>query len=109
MYCPVDHASLRRVELPDGPSAFACDKCAGHWVRFGDYLAWRERQPGDLPFQPDAGGEIAATATTVGVRRCPDCDYVLTRYQVGHGVGFSIDRCGNCNGIWLDTREWETL
>jgi Zn-finger nucleic acid-binding protein len=111
MNCPVDQRPLGRIELESTLPAFECAACAGHWLRFGDYLAWRERQPEDLPELPAAVDplETALAAPPAGPRWCPDCTYLLTRYHVGRGVAFTLDRCGNCNGVWLDRAEWETL
>jgi Zn-finger nucleic acid-binding protein len=111
MNCPVDQRPLGRVTIDSALPAFQCAHCAGHWLRFGDYLAWRERQPGDQPEVPAASTapEMVFDATPNGLRRCPDCAHVLTRYQVGHGVSFALDRCGNCNGVWLDRAEWDEL
>lgn len=109
MNCPVDHGSLRSAALASGLSAFECTTCAGHWLRFGDYLAWRERQPGDQPAVPSDATTEHEAATTASVRRCPDCAYLLTRYALGHDLAFSLDRCGHCNGIWFDKAEWTVL
>ena len=113
MNCPVDQRPLRRVEIAAGLAAFECAACAGHRLRFGEYLMWRERQSGDAPEQPppDAAppDEITVYASAGPARRCPDCGYLLTRYRVGHGIHFALDRCGNCNGVWLDRAEWDTL
>ncbi len=109
MNCPVDNASLRTTSLESGLSGFECASCGGTWLRFGDYLAWRERQPGDQPeAQPEATDALEPT-NAAGVRRCPDCAYLLTRYAVGHAVGFSLDRCARCNGVWFDREEWNVL
>ena len=40
---------------------------------------------------------------------CPECGKILTRYRVGHGADFFIDRCAACGGIWLDANEWQSL
>ena len=112
MDCPVDKRPLRRLELEAGLPAFECGSCTGRWIRFGDYLAWRERQPGDTPEVPadaNGAGEVATGSPGGSVRRCPDCGYLLTRYRAGHGVPFTLDRCGHCNGVWLDSTEWEAL
>lgn len=109
MNCPVDHESLRAASLGSGLSAFECPTCGGHWVRFGDYLAWRERQTDEQPAVPSGANAELAAGNTAGVRRCPDCAYLLTRYALGHGLTFSLDRCGRCNGIWFDREEWEVL
>lgn len=112
MDCPVDRHALRHTQLEDGLQAFECPECTGRWLRFGEYLTWRERNPEDTPevppeLVPDLGA--APESGFSGVRRCPDCDYLLTRFRVGHGVPFMLDRCGHCNGIWMDHAEWETL
>ncbi len=109
MNCPVDHGTLRATSLASALPAFECNTCGGHWLRFGDYLAWREKHPGDQPTMPsDATAELAA-ARAAGVRRCPDCAYLLTRYALGHDLSFSLDRCGRCNGVWFDRAEWRAL
>jgi Zn-finger nucleic acid-binding protein len=40
---------------------------------------------------------------------CAECGKLLSRYRVGHGVNFCIDRCAGCGGIWFDDNEWELL
>jgi Zn-finger nucleic acid-binding protein len=111
MDCPVDQRRLRRLEIEAHLPAFECGDCRGHWLRFGDYLAWRERQPGDRPETTAATQLTPEVAEPRGSapRRCPDCGHLLVRYRVGHGVAFALDRCGNCNGVWLDQAEWEAL
>jgi Zn-finger nucleic acid-binding protein len=112
MECPVDGGALSRVELePGAPSlpGFTCGRCSGHWLRFGDYLNWRERQSRDVPEAPPEERTEVAEGAGGRARRCPDCGYLLTRYRVGRGVGFALDRCGNCNGVWLDAGEWAAL
>lgn len=110
MYCPTDQRSLRRIELLPGLRAHECEGCAGHWLRFGDYLAWREAQAEDQPEVPlQASGISPSDPPSAGPRRCPDCDFLLARYRIGRGIHFTLDRCGNCNGVWLDGSEWATL
>jgi Zn-finger nucleic acid-binding protein len=43
------------------------------------------------------------------IKTCPECNHFLIRYRVGHGLDFSIDRCGACGGLWFDQNEWEIL
>lgn len=42
------------------------------------------------------------------VKVCPESGTIMTRYKVGHGLGFRIDRSVT-GGIWLDPGEWEAL
>ena len=116
MKCPLDQQALKHDDIEPGLPAYACPTCEGHWVRFGDYLTWRDQQPGEYPTTsgltpseptPVIGGEPPKHGSVP--RRCADCDYLLTRFRVGHGVSFYLDRCGNCNGVWLDQGEWAGL
>src|SRR4051812_5723131 len=110
MNCPVDNGPLTRTELAPDLPAFDCSRCRGRWLRYGDYLGWRERQGADVPETPDQSGTTAyAPEPATPARRCPDCGRFLTRFSVGHGIPFTLDQCGQCNGVWLDEREWETL
>ena len=109
MKCPVDDGPLARVRLDAALPAFQCSACHGHWMRFGDYLGWREQQAENVPETLAELPALQPEEWAGGVRRCPDCRILLSRYYVGRGVPFSLDQCGRCNGIWLDGREWETL
>jgi Zn-finger nucleic acid-binding protein len=109
MRCPADGGSLTRVRLDAALPAFQCESCSGHWLRFGDYLGWREHQPANVPEVPSAEPPTQSESRDSGVRRCPDCAALLTRYRIGHGVPFALDQCDRCNGIWLDGDEWEAL
>ena len=75
MDCPNDGAPLTRVDLEAGEpglTGFTCGRCAGHWLRFGDYLAWRERQPGDVPeVAAEDAGRSSDIAGKLGVYELP--------------------------------------
>lgn len=110
MNCPIDNGPLTRTALTNDLPAFECSRCHGRWIRYGDYLGWRERQGADVPVTPhDPEASGPAPEPALGARRCPDCNRFLTRYRVGHGIPFSLDQCNQCNGVWLDASEWETL
>lgn len=110
MHCPVckPTKSLELAPLEEGKlSARRCPSCNGHWIRPADFWRWRALV-GDMP--EVAVSDAARTAPEAGgLRLCPDCDHVLGRYKVGHGIGFTVDRCRNCEGAWLDGGEWEAL
>lgn len=111
MRCPVckppeglTHDSLEQGQL----TTRRCPNCNGHWIRNADYWKWRAYQPQNLPIVPAEDGPSTAPESG-GLRVCPDCDHVLARYQVGHGVMFTVDRCRHCEGAWLDGGEWDAL
>jgi Zn-finger nucleic acid-binding protein len=33
----------------------------------------------------------------------------MAKFKVGRSLDFSLDRCGQCGGIWFDKNEWEIL
>ena len=81
-------------------------------MRFGDYLTWRERHADGATGASEGVSDVeeqALTDTSPSLRRCPDGGHVLLRYRIGHGVPFSLDRCGACNGVWFDRAEWASL
>jgi len=87
-----------------------CPSCSGHWVSAVQYWKWREASPPKPPQRPtDAGPVELPVSDTAKAKLCPECQRLLTRFKVGHGLSFAIDRCGTCAGIWLDANEWENL
>lgn len=111
MRCPVcePRQSLEITALEDGHLvARQCVACGGHWVRTADYWRWRAMSGSNAPVTPPPDEPVPAQEAH-GLRRCPDCDYVLARYSVGHAVPFGVDRCRNCDGVWLDRDEWAQL
>jgi Zn-finger nucleic acid-binding protein len=115
MNCPVCQPSavLECYTLEPHLLAWQCPKCTGHWIRLADYWRWRAQAKVERDTRPD---ELAtampapdAESDTHGLKRCPDCQYILGRFKVGHNVAFALDRCRNCNGSWLDRDEWAAL
>ena len=99
--------TLERAELQPLLPCFRCPRCAGQWIRGEHYFRWLEhpdRKHTDV--NPNVVGEPHDSKRAM---ICPECGKLLSRYRVGHGVSFSIDRCAGCGGIWLDANEWETL
>ena len=41
-------------------------------------------------------------------RVCPESGRIMTRYRIGEGFSFRIDRSPT-GGVWLDRGEWEAL
>ena len=111
MHCPVCTSAnwLEPARLEEGKlSAWRCPACNGHWIRSAEFWRWRAVAGENIAETP--ASETARTAPEAGgLRVCPDCHHVLGRYKVGHGVGFTVDRCRNCEGAWLDGGEWEAL
>lgn len=110
MKCPACSPPQQLVtrSLEPGLTAHQCDRCGGAWLRPGDYATWRATAPASAEVT-GVPMDAKPAIETGGLRRCPDCNYLLGRYRVGHGAGFHVDRCGQCNGTWFDRAEWGAL
>jgi len=109
MKCPVCKTKqCLPVELADGLKAVTCDSCGGHWLSYRNYGAWLKDHGDTLPENPLA--EIEFDVDDVrDAKLCPECQRILLKYKVGHGLDFFVDHCPGCGGIWLDRNEWEAL
>jgi len=112
MHCPVckEATWLEPAPLEEGKlAAWRCSTCNGHWIRNADFWRWRAQVGHNTPETPVSEPPARTAPEAAGLRLCPDCHHVLGRYKVGHGIGFTVDRCRNCDGAWLDGGEWEAL
>jgi Zn-finger nucleic acid-binding protein len=111
MNCPVcaDHPALVTGALEPSLNTHRCPGCGGHWIRLADYWRWRAESGPDLPETPPRPEDATAVHDSRGIKVCPDCRHLMTAYRIGHGIPFTVDRCGHCNGTWLDRDEWTAL
>ena len=110
MNCPVCKATtLVAEELEAGLAGTRCRQCGGRWIEGTRYLAWVAAQGRQLAEKPPDDGVELPVAESGRAKLCPECGRFLTRAKVGHGVGFHLDRCASCGGIWTDANEWEVL
>jgi len=103
------HLRLESIELEPGLTAFRCPETGGHWIPAESYWRWRSK----LPAAELAGESQTAQPAPVSefddvVKLCPESGTVMTRYRVGHGQSFRVER-SHTGGIWLDGGEWEAL
>ena len=103
------HKRLERVELESGLTAFRCPETGGHWIPAENYWRWRSKQPATVVAEDSAAAESVPVSEFDGaVKLCPESGTVMTRYRVGHGQSFRVER-SHTGGIWLDGGEWEAL
>ncbi len=109
MKCPVCQApTLNPATLESDLPAFACSKCGGIYISSNQYLTWiKGHKLG--PEKPPAGPVDAPAWEVNAVKICPECRHLLIRYRVLPDVELYLDHCGQCNGVWLDSHEWEAL
>jgi Zn-finger nucleic acid-binding protein len=109
MRCPVcKNIFLGPVALLEGLPARQCSNCSGVSISSNAYLAWRKTLGHEYP--PKEGAiEIDPSWEVKELKLCPDCGHIMARFKILPDTEFYIDRCRNCNGIWLDHHEWEVL
>jgi Zn-finger nucleic acid-binding protein len=86
-----------------------CTLCEGHYLPSAEYFRWLEQQGENLPEVAADDSEPLTLQETKRGKLCPDCGAILVPYKVGRDTGFSLDRCGQCGGIWFEKNEWATL
>src|SRR5438477_1124844 len=109
MKCPVCKTSpLTPANLEQELPAANCSTCGGNWVSSAQYWTWLEKHGPHIPATPAPPSSVPVTDSK-GAKLCPECGHILIKCKVGHEVGFCIDECGACHGIWLDKNEWDGL
>ncbi len=98
------------TELEDGLMAYRCEESGGYYIPSNCYMRWLSQQPAITPHIPqsDEHEQPEPSDMPPQARICPESGTIMTRYKVGHGFPFMIDR-SITGGIWLDAGEWEAL
>jgi Zn-finger nucleic acid-binding protein len=108
MNCPVcKSTALVSTELEFDLASSRCPSCGGNWIRGAAYWKWLEGHA-NLPERVGTDTDLSVSESSKFVD-CPECNFRMLKYFVGHGLGFALDHCEGCKGIWLDRNEWETL
>lgn len=121
VWCPGCHeSSLKECELEANLPSSICTKCGGTWLSAECYEKWLKTATHSMAsaLSPSARSLVPESSTPditlcatekSGPKLCPDCNYILLGYRVGHGLDFSLNRCAHFGGIWFDQNEWATL
>lgn len=96
------------VEIEPGLRVFHCPESGGVGIPENAYWRWIRKQPQRLERLSESQGHDAREERGQSVRVCPETGKLMTRYRVGEGFSFRIDRSPN-GGVWLDPGEWEAL
>lgn len=99
---------MEPVQLEDGLMAYRCPETGGIYIPSTCYMRWISQQPARKPQLPETGTEQPVVQTDRPAAICPESGTIMTRYKVGHGFTFTIDR-SITGGIWLDAGEWDAL
>ncbi|EEF62285.1 zf-TFIIB domain-containing protein [Pedosphaera parvula] len=110
MNCPVCQTrTLATHSLDQDLASWRCDSCQGQWINSFQFSKWIEQHRfGHRVEGPVQTFELASNETK-SAKVCPECSRIMTKFKVGNSLPFSLDRCGNCGGIWFDKNEWEML
>jgi hypothetical protein len=100
--------TLTPITLEDGLTAYQCPESGGHYIPAAAYMRWLSKQPARSEHLPPGSGTAAEERPSENAYLCPETDSIMTRYKVGHGFRFTIDR-SITGGVWLDAGEWEAL
>jgi hypothetical protein len=113
MQSPVADRVLEMVELEPNLAAYRCPESGGYYLPLANYQHWLatleagfEKQPASM--ESEGSESIMADSEGQGARLCPQTGAPMSRYKVGFGFGFTIDRSPT-GGIWLDGGKWEAL
>ena len=111
-HCPICRTPLNDILLLDQLPAHQCPNCAGIWLKANEYFSWLSTHQAIFNQLPDMQEQLPLPLPLTDSGRaliCPDCGTFLRRFQVWPNATFHLDRCANCNGVWLDKNEWQTL
>jgi hypothetical protein len=109
MQSPIDpHPALERTQLNEGLIAYRCPLSGGHWIPQESYWQWQHSLADRKPATTVEPLDQSQSAFDGQVKLCPETGTIMTRYRVGHGLNFHIERSAT-GGIWLDGGEWEAL
>lgn len=109
MNCPVCKTTQLSVNnLESNLPSLSCVNCGGNWIQGAQYWKWLEAHGENLPELKIQTNELPLSETNQPLD-CPECQWRMVKYMVGHGTGISLDHCHGCKGIWFDRNEWEVL
>lgn len=109
MNSPVSPSTqLVKVELEPHLAAYRCPESGGHFLLATSYWHWLGKNAERLPQLPPSGETLPQEEEMKTTRLCPESGLPMSRYKVGHGFTFTIDRSPT-GALWFDQGEWEAL
>ncbi len=108
MNCPICKTSpLTAVEPEPKLRTLQCSGCGGHWLQSDHYWSWKNSRAAEEITDADSEQEELQPQDTAEAKVCIECAKLMSRFRVGKGMDFYLDRCGTCGGIWFDRNEWK--
>lgn len=106
MHCPSCRHALVAEERC-GQTVDRCRSCGGLWLDATELGALVRQTP--LPAHTDPAHTDPARYTGTRGLACPRCQVALEPFNYAHDSGVHINRCGDCDGIWLEHGQLELL
>lgn len=98
--CPRDNVELTTTKFMN-EVLDACPQCDGVWFNKGELENVLGLKGEWTPGRP--------TSDEQGTAECPDCHVSMASLFFREGESVVVDRCSQCEGVWLDAQELNTL
>ncbi len=106
---------MRTIDY-EGAKIETCTRCAGEWLDAGELKhlvqTVEESFSKDIADSLDAVNEniFSIDESVNNLLSCPKCSNVeLNRFNYASSSGIALDKCPECDGIWLDKDELENV
>ncbi len=114
MNCPVCRTQLSALTY-EGVNIHTCNSCGGEFIG-GSEMSHIVRTR-DERFPAELRAELASQTPTAGISAgedkrdldCPACSGTMQLINFAMDTGVHVDRCADCNGLWLDQEELERI
>ncbi len=113
MQCPQCASDLDPLSY-EGVTVHACDTCGGEFLEADELRGLtRAAREGfsteERRLLDERHPQPPIPAQTRRVRCCPGCGEPMDPVSFGGETGILVDRCGSCEGLWIDREELERI
>ena len=107
--CPADGAALDRYAF-SGIEIEGCPTCHGMWLDKDELRKLKNKiNDGQLHWLNREVNDIEKTSVISSSRVCPKCPSSKLRSVIFGQSGVVIDWCPDCQGVWLDRSEYDSI
>lgn len=103
-----ERPTLQATQLDGGLTAYRCPESGGVYITLENYWKWKQSAAATGGDEALEDKDFPVSEYDDVVKICPETGTLMTRYRVGHGMPFRVDR-SITGGVWLDAGEWEAL
>lgn len=104
--CPICGSELTCYDL-DGLVLDACQDCGGVWFDAGELKPFIDsaiEERADIPGADYSGADDPIPAADIDADEllCPRCGTLLGKFNYGYDSNIILDRCPECEGLWVE-------